>query len=192
MQRISTVDRCVDSRMMRRILAAVDQSPYAYAVFRRAIELTKLLNSELTVLSVVNSNPMMITSLRDELGKLAGFHRELVFKNFPAESVKMESNPGHGTLFRCGPGGELRIHSRIENGDPVDVICRCAQETDADLVIVGSRGLGNVGALVLGSVSEKVVRKSTRTVMVVKDVTSGNSDWEKIGNAPKATQHLTR
>ena len=89
-------------------------------------------------------------------------------------------------------GRRIAYHSRIENGDPVDVICRCAQETDADLVIVGSRGLGNVGALVLGSVSEKVVRKSTRTVMVVKDVTSGNSDWEKIGNVPKATQHLTR
>ncbi len=178
--------------MMRRVLAAVDQSPWAYTVFRRAVELTKLLNSELTVLSVVNSNPMMKTSLKDEVGKLTDFHRELVFKNFPAEAVKMESNPGQGTMYRCGPAGELRIQSRIENGDPVDRICRCADEINADLVIVGSRGLGNVGTLVLGSVSEKVVRKSTRTVMVVKDTASDNSDWEKIGNPPRATQHLTR
>jgi nucleotide-binding universal stress UspA family protein len=177
---------------MRRILAAVDQSPYAYSVFRRAIELARLMNSELTVLSVVNSNPMMKTNIKDEVGKLVGLHRELVYKNFPAATVKMESVPGHPTVFKCGTGGELRIQSRIENGDPVDMICRCAEEIDADMIIVGSRGLGNVGSLVLGSVSEKVVRKSTRTVMVVKDTTSDNSDWERITNAPKATQHLAR
>jgi nucleotide-binding universal stress UspA family protein len=177
---------------MRSILAAVDQSHWAYAVFRRAIELTRLLNSELTVLSVVNSNPMAKTSIRDEVEKLTDFHRELVFKNFPANAVKMESNPGHGTLYRCGPSGELRIQSRIENGDPVDRICRCAEEINGDLVIVGSRGLGNVGTLVLGSVSEKVVRKSTRTVMVVKDAVPDNSDWEKIGSAQRAGQHSTQ
>jgi nucleotide-binding universal stress UspA family protein len=177
---------------MRRILAAVDQSSYAYTVFRRVVELTKLLTAELTVLSIANSNPKVKTSIRDEAGKLADFHRELVFKNFPRDAVKLESPPGHGTLFKCGVGGELKIQSRIENADPVDVICRCAQEIDVDLVVVGSRGLGNVGAMVLGSVSEKVVRKSTRTVMVVKDIESDNSDWEKVGNAPRATQHLAR
>jgi hypothetical protein len=136
--------------------------------------------------------PIILRVLADELEKLTDFHRELVFKNFPAEAVKIEPNPGHGKLYRCGPRGELGIQSRLENGNPVDVICRCAQEIDADLVIVGSRGLGNVGALVLGSVSEKVVRKCSRTIMVVKDAVSDNSLWERIGNAPMATQHLTR
>jgi len=177
---------------MRRILAAVDQSRWAYSVFARALEITRLLSSELTLLSVVNSNPMVKTSIRDEAEKLTDFHRELVFKNFPREAVKMESSSGHGTLYRCGLRGELGIQSRIETGDPVDRICRCAEEIGVDLVIVGNRGLGNVGTLVLGSVSEKVVRKSTRTVMVVKDAVSDNSDWESIGSAPKATQHLTR
>jgi nucleotide-binding universal stress UspA family protein len=177
---------------MRSILAAVDQSHWAYAVFARAVEITRLLNSEMTLLSVVNSNPMMKTSIRDEAEKLTDFHRELVFKNFPREAVKMESNPGHGTLYKCGPREEIRIQSKIENGDPVDRICRCAEEIGADIVIVGNRGLGNVGTVVLGSVSEKVVRKSTRTVLVVKNVESDDSDWEKIGSFPRATQHLTR
>ncbi|TMI55781.1 universal stress protein [Candidatus Bathyarchaeota archaeon] len=188
MQGIRTIESCVESRLMRNLLAAVDQSHWAYAVIRRAVELTRLLNSELTILSVVNSNPMMKSSITDEAEKLTDFHRELVFKHFPANAVKMESNPGQGTVYRCGPGGELRIQSRIENGDPVDRICRCAEEIGADLVIVGSRGLGNVGTLVLGSVSEKVVRKSTRSVMVVKDAALDNSDWEKIGTSQRAGQ----
>ncbi|TMI33507.1 universal stress protein, partial [Candidatus Bathyarchaeota archaeon] len=63
---------------------------------------------------------------------------------------------------------------------------------NADLVIVGNRGLGNVGTLVLGNVSEKVVRKSTRTVMVVKDATSDNSDWEKIDSSQRVGQYFTK
>ena len=176
---------------MRSILAAVDKSHWAYAVLSRALGLSRLLNSELTILSVVNSNPMAKTSIRDEVEKLTNFHRELVFKHFPANAVKMESNPGRGTLYRCGPDGELRIQSRIENGDPVDRICRCAEEINADLVVVGNRGLGNVGTLVLGSVSEKVVRKSARTVMVVKDAASDSSDWEKIGGSQRTGQNFT-
>ncbi|HZY47209.1 MAG TPA: universal stress protein [Candidatus Bathyarchaeia archaeon] len=177
---------------MPSILAAVDQSATAYTVFKRAVELTRLLNGELTVLSVVNSNPMMKTSMRDEAQKMRDFHRGLVFKIFPSEAVKTEAVPGQGTLYRCGFTGEIVIRSRIENGDPVERICGCAEEISAELVVVGNRGLGNVGTLVLGSVSEKVVRKSTRTVIVVKDATTDSSDWEGTGNAQRATQHLTR
>ena len=104
----------------------------------------------------------------------------------------MESSPGRGTLYRCRPGGELEIQLQIENGDPVERICRSAEEINADLVIVGNRGLGNVGTLVLGNVSEKVVRKSTRTVMVVKDATSDNSDWEKIDSSQRVGQYFTK
>src|SRR2546427_10826705 len=130
---------------MRSILAAVDQSRWAHAVFRKAVELTRLLISDLTILSVVNSNPMAKTSIRNEVEKLTDFHRELVFKHFPANAVKMESNPGHGTLFRCGPRGELLIQSKVESGDPVERICGLAEEIKADFVVVGNRGLGNVG-----------------------------------------------
>jgi len=101
MQGIRTIESCVESRLMRNLLAAVDQSHWAYAVIRRAVELTRLLNSELTILSVVNSNPMMKSSITDEAEKLTDFHRELVFKHFPANAVKMESNPGQGTMYRA-------------------------------------------------------------------------------------------
>ena len=105
------------------------------------------MSSDLTILSVVNSNPMAKTSIRNEVEKLTDFHRELVFKHFPANSVKMESSPGRGTLYQCRPGGELQIQSQIENGDPVERICRSAEEINADLVIVGNRGSETLGRL---------------------------------------------
>ena len=46
----------------------------------------------------------------------------------------------------------------MREGDPREVIPRVAEEWDADLCIVGARGLGAMKAWLLGSVSTAVVR----------------------------------
>lgn len=51
--------------------------------------------------------------------------------------------------------------------DPADTICQEAAKADVDLVVVGARGLGAAGRLLVGSVSEKVVREAGRPVLVV-------------------------
>jgi nucleotide-binding universal stress UspA family protein len=58
---------------------------------------------------------------------------------------------------------------RIEHGEPSEEILRVADEGDYDLVVVGSRGLGRLGSLMLGSVSKDVVAGSPRPVMVVAE-----------------------
>ena len=60
-------------------------------------------------------------------------------------------------------------------GDPADTICRTAETMNADLVVVGKHGGGNIGALLLGSVSEKVVHKCSRSVLVAKERTDGTT-----------------
>jgi len=74
----------------------------------------------------------------------------------------------------------VRVQSKIFSGNVVDRICECAQEVNADIVLVGSRGLGNIGSLVLGSVSERVVHKCSRSVMVVKGERLDGPDWTAV------------
>jgi nucleotide-binding universal stress UspA family protein len=57
---------------------------------------------------------------------------------------------------------------RVAKGDAREEIIRMAEEWDADLVIVGSRGLGRTEGFFLGTVSLAVVRHCTRPVLVVK------------------------
>ncbi len=173
---------------MERILAAIDGSSWASGVIRQAVELARLQKSELTILSVLSSDPMGKINTSDEERKLVEFHRKLILEHFPANMVKAESSPVHGTSYICGSEGELRIYSKVEHGEPVDRICRCADEIGADMIIIGSRGLGTIGNIMLGSVSEKVVRKSSRSVMVVKHGGSESSDWEKMGSSHKTAQ----
>lgn len=174
---------------MRRILVAVDGSPLSFTVIRRAYELTEILGAELTILSVLSSDPMRKISTSDEEKKLRELHRELISGLFPSSKIKLEPGPGHDTIFGLGASGDVKIQSRIGAGDPVDRICRDADEIGADLIVIGNRGLGNIGTLILGSISEKVVRKSSRSVLVVKDSTVESANWEKVSTPHRAGQH---
>jgi nucleotide-binding universal stress UspA family protein len=170
---------------MRTILAAVDQSRHAHDVMSRAAELAVLLRNNLVVVSVVSSDPMKQFSIVEEQNRIAGFHRELIFKHFPENSLAVEPHNGTGGAYKYGTAG-VRIQSRILSGNVVDKICECAEEVNADMVLVGSRGLGNIGSLVLGSVSERVVHKCSRSVLVVRGERVEGSDWEGLSTGHKA------
>lgn len=56
----------------------------------------------------------------------------------------------------------------LEIGRPTDIILAFLAENGYDLIVMGSRGLGTVKGLLMGSVSSHVVRHATCPVMVVK------------------------
>lgn len=57
----------------------------------------------------------------------------------------------------------------LREGDPADQLIRAANESDADLIVVGSRGLSTLPRLVLGSVARKVLLHAPQSVLVVRD-----------------------
>jgi nucleotide-binding universal stress UspA family protein len=54
-------------------------------------------------------------------------------------------------------------------GSPASVILEQAREVDAGMVVLGSRGLSDLGGLLLGSVAHKVIQLSACPVLVVRD-----------------------
>ena len=69
------------------------------------------------------------------------------------------------SLREAGVGPTLS--TMIRTGIPEDVILDVAKDESADLIMVGSRGLGAAGRLVLGSVSTRVVTHAHTAVVVV-------------------------
>lgn len=62
-----------------------------------------------------------------------------------------------------------RVRYRIESGRPAERIVAKGDEIGADLIVVGSRGMGRVRGWLLGSVSRRVVAHANASVLVVKD-----------------------
>lgn len=63
--------------------------------------------------------------------------------------------------------------TRLEEGPPTMVLLRVADEEDADLIILGTRGMGGAPGLLLGSTSHQVVQLASRPVTVVPPAMSG-------------------
>jgi nucleotide-binding universal stress UspA family protein len=62
----------------------------------------------------------------------------------------------------------IKARVRIEKGIPFTEILRVEDDEDVSLIIIGSHGKSNVAEILLGSVSEKVIRKAKRPVLVMK------------------------
>jgi nucleotide-binding universal stress UspA family protein len=63
--------------------------------------------------------------------------------------------------------GGVVMHVDIDEGDPVDVILTRAADWKADLIVMGTHGRTGFGRLLLGSVTERVLRRAARPVLIV-------------------------
>jgi nucleotide-binding universal stress UspA family protein len=69
---------------------------------------------------------------------------------------------------RAASKGVKDIATNLADGAPADKIVAVAEKEGADMIVMGSRGLGNVAGLVMGSVSHKVNHLFERTCVLVK------------------------
>lgn len=89
------------------------------------------------------------------------------------QDAKLADEPTEGLLrdvlaaIRL-PAAPPRVRYALEIGDPADRICARAREDGAGLVVLGSRGMGAVRGLVLGSVSARVLHAADSSVLVAK------------------------
>lgn len=69
----------------------------------------------------------------------------------------------------CAPLDRAGVRWRhlVRDGNPVSVVLAVAEEEHADLVVLGSRGLGGYPELLLGSTSTQVAQRSPRPVTIV-------------------------
>ena len=77
------------------------------------------------------------------------------------EEVKAAADKiiGSGKAIAKEYGHEIS-HTYPDRGNPAEKIVSCAENCDADLIVTGRRGLGNLGSLVLGSTSHEVNHKA--------------------------------
>jgi nucleotide-binding universal stress UspA family protein len=143
--------------MLRKVLLATDGSKDAALAARAAVDVCEGTSAELHVVHVWFSVPTarLRPFMRTELKKLGN---ELL-----EDGVK-----------RVEESGGRLTDAHLVEGRAADEILEIAEQIRADLVVIGSRGLGPVGRIALGSVSEAVIHHSRCPVLVLR---GGEDAW---------------
>ena len=74
----------------------------------------------------------------------------------------------HRAESRATELGARKVNTMSDQGDPADAILDLATEAEADVIVVGHRGLGRLKTLLLGSVAQKVLQNADCTVISVR------------------------
>ncbi len=64
--------------------------------------------------------------------------------------------------------GAQNVTSQVAEGDSANRILKIAENVDADLIVIGTRGFGPLKALLMGSVSQKVTQLATCACLTIK------------------------
>lgn len=148
------------------ILVCYDGSDDARAAIDRAAELMP--GAKATVLTIWEEFfDSMIHSGSMGVGMgFAGAYGDVQELDAASRAAALK-NATQGAEWATAAGlvGQPQIASR--HGGIGQAILRAASEVEADLVVVGTRGLGGVKSLLLGSVSHEVVQHADRAVLVV-------------------------
>jgi len=142
-----------------RVLAATDLSGPADEAIRQADAWARAAEAALAVCHVL-PNPLRANPLFPELNA-----RMAVAATTLAARAGRELEGRASALTGRGPG-ELEI--RVEEGDPLPMLLRFAEQWDADLLVVGSHGASGVSRILLGSVGDRVVRYAHCSVLVAR------------------------
>ena len=146
--------------MFSKILYCTDGSDSAVKAGTVAAEMARKFGAALTVLHVFHP-PAYIYPAFDG----AGF----VIDPVDAEKFAREVKDGVAMRpLRALSDKGVNAEVRQETGYPADVIVQLADEEKFDLIIMGSRGLGGLKSLVLGSVSDRVVHHAHCPVLIVR------------------------
>jgi nucleotide-binding universal stress UspA family protein len=145
-------------KLMKRILCATDFSDHSSYALPYAVSLAQVFESKLQICHVIDLPP-------------AGIYGEAVlYTEEQEERIKRYARKEIGGLI-----GEQTVpwESLIVHGRAAEEIARIAQEVRADLVIAGTHGRSTLSRLLLGSVTERLMRTLPCPLLVVKGPKEG-------------------
>lgn len=148
--------------LIKKILVAIDGSEHADHALIFALDLAEKYSANILLLGVyhpvyisvgVQPNYTSTQATVDYYKELKAY-REKVLSEGLQKANELKPN--------------LKISTQLKKGRPADTIIETAKEGQFDLIVMGSRGLGGIKQLLLGSVSDRVADQAPCPVLIVR------------------------
>jgi nucleotide-binding universal stress UspA family protein len=141
---------------MKTILVAVDGSAHAERALKFAAGLAGSLGATLLLVTVDEPGPLK--------GEVAEFART---ENLGRQDVADWILSTARSL--AADAGAKTIETDTASGDAAEGILHAAEEHDADMIVLGARGLSDIKGLIVGSVSHKVLSLTRLPCLIVRE-----------------------
>jgi nucleotide-binding universal stress UspA family protein len=154
---------------IKKILYATDLSKNSTFAFRYAVKLAEALNAKITILYVLPTvDSAMEVPIITQMGEDRYYQLREERSREIIEGIKAKLDDfSKKELKGLNRGNDLVSSILVHEGDPVDEILKTTEKQNSDMIILGAHGKGILSHTFLGSVSEKILRRSTQPVFVV-------------------------
>jgi nucleotide-binding universal stress UspA family protein len=142
-----------------RIVVGTDGSETAAEAVRQAVDLAKLAGAQLSIVSAYAPIPK-----RRVEGEKEGAPPDVQYEIGPREDVNLVLDAAAASARKEG----IEVQTHPVEGDPAEGILNVAEETKADLIVVGNKGMTGARRFLLGSVPNNVSHHAPCSVMVVR------------------------
>ena len=145
--------------MFRSIVVGTDGSQTASEAVRQAVELAKDIGAKIQLVSAYE--PVPESRLREEKQQVP---QDLQWMINPREDVDATLEDAAEVVRTAG----VEVETYARQGDPADAILDVAEETEADLIVVGNKGMTGAKRFLLGSVPNKVSHHAPCSVLIIR------------------------
>jgi nucleotide-binding universal stress UspA family protein len=144
--------------LFKRIVVGTDGSDTATQAVEKATELARLTGAELNIVSAFE--PVSKSRLDAEQRDAPA---DVQYEISPSEDVNLTLEAA------AAPGRKegVEVHIHPVQGDPSDAILTTAEKIDADLVVVGNKGMTGKRRFILGSVPNNISHHAPCSVMII-------------------------
>ncbi|SHJ58465.1 universal stress protein [Parasporobacterium paucivorans] len=135
-----------------KILVPVDGSSYSQQALEQAKLFAESFGSEIILLHVIDNTNIYPRDMSDKIRQ----------ENHRMSTKLLEKEKNSIASLN------VKISTIQKEGVPYDEIIRQAEESDVDMIIMGSRGTSGVSRVLMGSVTRKVAVGSEKSVLIVR------------------------
>lgn len=146
---------------MKNILVAIDGSKASTNALQLAIELSEKFGAGLHLLHVVREMQVPLNPGLMETYEKVERQRHDLLKSVGEQLLNQSKRVAESK-------GITALQADIGSGDPASAIVKYADKNQMDLIVIGSRGLGQIESLLMGSVSRKVSNITKVNCLIVK------------------------
>jgi len=147
----------IKSKPRRQVIIATDGSETANEAADFGIEMIGCSGAKVYAVYVIDTTPYRSVPL------------DKIWSDKVLEEFEKEGREATSYIEKIGKAAGVEVESRVLKGHPAEKIVTFAEDNNIDMIIMGSLGKSGYERVLLGSVSEKVIRHAKIPVLIVRE-----------------------